>query len=102
MSFITLRVEKMKLFLNFMVDLSMHCIRSTPHSDQETFWWIMPFFYLEFHSLFWSENPRNIGLAFFAALRVQEFLVIEKEHNTGNFACDEGDDDGSCLDDHEL
>jgi hypothetical protein len=60
----------------------------------------------EFHSLFWSENPTNLGQAFFAALRVQEFLATEKEHNSGNLACDEvfsdeEDEDDSCLDDHE-
>jgi hypothetical protein len=60
----------------------------------------------EFRSFFWSENPTNLGQAFSAALRVQEFLAAEKDNNSGNLACDEvvsdeGHDDDSCLDDHE-
>jgi hypothetical protein len=40
----------------------------------------------EFHSLFWSENPTNLGQVFCVALRVQEFLAAEKEHNDGDLA----------------
>lgn len=60
----------------------------------------------EFCSLLWSQNPTDLDMAFCTALRVQEFIAIEKEHNSRSLACykvsnDEEDEDDSCLDDHE-
>jgi len=43
----------------------------------------------EFPFLLWSENPTNLGQDFCTAPGVQEFLATEKEHNSGNLACDE-------------
>jgi hypothetical protein len=87
-----------------------------PHSNQETLWWIMPLLLIQSFVPLLESKPTNLGQAFLAAQRVEEFLkaaqrlqellAVVEEHNDGNLASyqvsrDEQDDDDSCLDDQE-
>ena len=70
--------NNMKLFSSLITYLSREFHKIHPSFRGNTLVDYAFSFDSEFCSLFWSENPRNLGQAFFAVLRVQEFLATKK------------------------